>query len=243
MSPDREAEFAVYCRERLSRLGQTFALTSLVCGLLWWPIDFVVFERLPDYVVPFRTWRAVVCLVALLHLLLTRAPAIRRHDNALFILGFGVVCATMGYTSGPLGGPEGAQFHFLYVLGFGTVPLPVRFSTRIALTLGFCAAVVAGCLVPFPELRAGAHVPMAVSYYLWVSGISVTFGHMLYVIGPGRHPRRGSFGVLGMRERAHALGGALTVQARSQGGTEVECRLPLGDLAEEQGSGIPAEAS
>src|SRR5262249_48006101 len=126
MSSDQEAAFARYCHERLSRLGQTFVVSALACGLAWWPIDSVVFARLPEYVGPFGTWRAVVTLVALSYLLLTRIPAIRRHDNFLWILGFGIVCATMGYTSGPLGGPEGAQFHFLYVLGFGTVPLPVR---------------------------------------------------------------------------------------------------------------------
>jgi signal transduction histidine kinase len=182
MSPDQETAFARYCKDRFSRLGQTFALTSLVCGLAWWPLDYVTFARLPEYIGPFRTWRAVVSVIAVLYLLLTRVPAIRRRDGALFVLGFGIVCATMGYTSGPIGGPEGAQFHFLYVLGFGTVPLPVRLSTRIALTLGICAAIVAGCLVPFPELRSGAHLPMAVSFHLWVSGISVTFGHIGYVL-------------------------------------------------------------
>ncbi len=48
-------------------------------------------------------------------------------------------------------------------------------------------------------------------------------------IGPVEHPRRGSFGVLGMRERAHALGGNLSLHASPQGGTEVACHLPLGE--------------
>jgi two-component system sensor histidine kinase UhpB len=47
-------------------------------------------------------------------------------------------------------------------------------------------------------------------------------------IGPRERPRRGGFGLLGMRERAQALGGELSLRGLAKGGTEVTCRLPLG---------------
>ncbi len=47
-------------------------------------------------------------------------------------------------------------------------------------------------------------------------------------IGPGEPSRGQGCGVLGMRERAHALGGDFSLRARPGGGTEVTCRLPLG---------------
>jgi signal transduction histidine kinase len=46
--------------------------------------------------------------------------------------------------------------------------------------------------------------------------------------GIGRPGDEGGLGLLGMRERARALGGTLEVRARAEGGTEVRCSLPLG---------------
>ena len=46
-----------------------------------------------------------------------------------------------------------------------------------------------------------------------------------------------SFGLLGMRERAHALGGEVTVKPRPEGGTVVRLWLPG---AEPEGKGMGA---
>jgi signal transduction histidine kinase len=44
---------------------------------------------------------------------------------------------------------------------------------------------------------------------------------------PGKVPEEGS-GIRGMRERAAALGGTLTIDAATSGGTRVAAALPLG---------------
>lgn len=49
--------------------------------------------------------------------------------------------------------------------------------------------------------------------------------------GIGPQEAKGGLGLLGMRERARALGGSLEVRPRPGGGTEVRCRLPLGTEA------------
>lgn len=46
-------------------------------------------------------------------------------------------------------------------------------------------------------------------------------------VGPPEQRRAGSLGLLGMRERAHALGGTFEIAARPAGGTRVTVRLPL----------------
>ena len=57
--------------------------------------------------------------------------------------------------------------------------------------------------------------------------------------GPGSVPSEG-MGLIGMRERAAAVGGEVRVRARPEGGTEVLCRMPLGprerDGSEERAS-------
>ena len=182
MSPSQEAAFDAYCRDRFERLTLIFAVSTLLCAAVWWPADYLVYGALPDYIRPFQIWRSVICAAAALHLVAAWIPSLKPYVVARFALGFVVACATMGYGAGLLRGPEGVQFHLLYVLGFATVPLPLRLSTRIVLTCGFCAAVVAGCLVPFPEWRGSPHLPMVVSFFAWICGISVTFGHATFLI-------------------------------------------------------------
>jgi signal transduction histidine kinase len=46
-------------------------------------------------------------------------------------------------------------------------------------------------------------------------------------VGPEDRPGGRGFGVLGMRERARALGGDFWLRGRPEGGTEVTCRLSL----------------
>jgi two-component system sensor histidine kinase UhpB len=44
---------------------------------------------------------------------------------------------------------------------------------------------------------------------------------------PADHDKQVGFGLLGMRERAARLGGEITIQPRSGGGTQLSLRLPL----------------
>jgi signal transduction histidine kinase len=44
---------------------------------------------------------------------------------------------------------------------------------------------------------------------------------------PAVEPGRRSFGLLGMRERAHALGGDLTITSEPNSGTRIEISIPF----------------
>jgi signal transduction histidine kinase len=46
-------------------------------------------------------------------------------------------------------------------------------------------------------------------------------------IAPAALEAKGSYGLLGIRERAHTLGGSVRIGARQEGGTTVEIVLPL----------------
>jgi signal transduction histidine kinase len=181
-SPDKEAAFARYCKERFSRLAVVFAGSTLLCALVWWPVNAVVFRELPEYDTPFYIWRSAVGVTAAAFLLFRRLPPFRAHDEVLFVICFALVGATMGFTTGLLGGPRGSLYPLLYVLGFGTVLLPLRLSARALLTLALSAAIVAGCLLPFPALRSSPYLPMTLSYLVWVAGIGVYFGHTSFLL-------------------------------------------------------------
>lgn len=182
MSIEQEVAFDRYCTERFSRLSVILAASTMLCALIWWPVDSFVFWELPQYDLVFNVWRSVVGLIAAGFLVARQIPPLRAHGNFLFIVCFAMTCAMIGYSAGRLGGPGGSQFHHLYILGFGTVLLPLRLPARIALTIALCVALVAGCLVPFPELGRSPFVPMAVSFLVWVALISLTFGHTSFLL-------------------------------------------------------------
>lgn len=64
--------------------------------------------------------------------------------------------------------------------------------------------------------------------------VTVSFGDAVTLqvdddgVGPKPDVPGGGLGILGMRERAHALGGAFSIEPRPGGGTRVRCTLPRG---------------
>jgi signal transduction histidine kinase len=182
MAPEREAAFARRCRERFSRHGAVFAVICVGFSLLWWPTDYVVYEDLPQYIGPTQIWRTVISLIAVAYLILTRGTRLGRHDDLLFGAAGLLLCATMGYTAGLMGGPDRPHVHLLYVFVLGTLLMPLRLGPRASLTVAFAAALLLGYLVPFPEHRSSPYLRLTVSVMLAMIGVSVTFGHVVFLL-------------------------------------------------------------
>jgi signal transduction histidine kinase len=68
----------------------------------------------------------------------------------------------------------------------------------------------------------------AVTVRLWIEAGALELRVRDDGRGLGGAPGSGGYGLMGMRERAAALGGTLDVLSPAEGGTEVRCRLPLG---------------
>src|SRR5262245_17818778 len=84
MSPEQEAAFDRYCKERFSRLSVILAASTVLCALIWWPVDSFVYEGLPEYGAIFNRWRSLTGHIAAGFLLARLLPPLRAHGNALF---------------------------------------------------------------------------------------------------------------------------------------------------------------
>ncbi len=113
---------------------------------------------------------------------LTRIAAIRAHQDALLIGSGLVVSAAMGWATGFMGGPDRPQIHMLDLLVCGTIPMPLRARSRAVVTVLFAGAILGGYLVPFPEHLASPYLPVGVSMLICTIVVSITFGHMLYLL-------------------------------------------------------------
>ena len=56
---------------------------------------------------------------------------------------------------------------------------------------------------------------------------------MIVPIRAGGHLRRGSLGLVGMRERVHLLGGTLQVESEPGRGTRICASFPLSDVPDQ----------
>src|SRR6185312_9265867 len=91
------------------------------------------------------------------------------------------VSAAMGWATG-LGGPHRPHAHILFFLVMGAILLLLAPRARRLVTLAFAGAILGGFLIPFPEHLWSPYLPVEVSMMTLAILVSVTFGHMLYLL-------------------------------------------------------------
>ena len=114
MSPEKEAAFARYGRERFCGAAPSSPALCVVGSLLWWPVDYVIYRDLPQYIGPTETWRIALSLMGVVYLLLTRFERIRAYDYILLMASGLILGATMGWTSGSWPAQSARSFISLY---------------------------------------------------------------------------------------------------------------------------------
>jgi signal transduction histidine kinase len=182
MPPDKEAAFDRHAREQFSRYGVALALLCMLGALLWWPADYLIYWDLPQWIEPTHKWRSVAIVVGVAYFLLVRLGPIRPRQRELLIGSGLVLSAAMGWATGLGGGPDRPQAHMPFMMIMGTIPMPLSLRTRVLVTLAFAGAVLGGFLLPFPEYVSSPYLPTGISYMTLTIVVSVTFGHILYLL-------------------------------------------------------------
>jgi signal transduction histidine kinase len=182
MPPEKEAAFERYIRDRFERHGVVLALLCSLAALLWWPADYLIYRDLPQYIAPTHKWRTVAIVVGAAYFPLVRLPPFRTRPGGLLIGSGLVVSAAIGWATGLIGGLDRPEPHLLYLLLIGTIPMPLAPRARVLVTLAFAGAILGGYLIPFPAYLSSPYLPVGVSMMTLAMVVSVTFGHMLYLL-------------------------------------------------------------
>lgn len=182
-----EEAFDAECDERLGRQGDVLFGVVLVCNLLWWPTDWLVFRSLPAWTPALMSVRIGEIITSVLYLVLARIPRLRPLRFWLLVAAVITATALAGSTAGTLGGPDQAYIHPLYVTLFGPVPLPLPLRRRVIATLGACLGLVAGFLAPHPEYLSSSHMALVASFLVFSCAMSIWFGHILFVLSRDNH--------------------------------------------------------
>jgi signal transduction histidine kinase len=182
MPPDKEAAFERYTRERFSHHGLVLAVLCLLAPLLWWPADYLIYWDLPQWIEPTHKWRLVAMLVGAAYFPLVRFGPLRVRQRELLIGSGYVVSAAMGWATGLGGGPDSAQAYMPFLMILGTIPMPLSLRARALVTLVWGSVSLGGFLLPYPEYIASPHLPAGVSYLTLMIIVSVSFGHIQYLL-------------------------------------------------------------
>jgi signal transduction histidine kinase len=200
LSPDDEAALEAYLRDILLRSLRIGTWFMIVVTVAWWPLDYLLMERMPE-IVRTLTWvRAAGVAVMLAGNLTTFTAWGRRHPVLTSVVVLAGCHGLVGVGFGRVSGLDQPFFHFA-MLGL-VVPLvaPLALPLRVVGVLSVALPLAAGYFLPYPHHLSDPNLGLTLSFLGFVTLAAVTLGHIVYTL------TRRSF----LQERALArLGGEL----------------------------------
>jgi signal transduction histidine kinase len=181
--------FDDYARLLTVRTVAVMATVLLAAMLTAWPFDALVIDS-PRTLEGFRWWRAG-CALAQLGLVIGVIGARRSTVGVAVVVvaGFVVNAFLTGFAFG--GMPHDHDwFHVGTLVPFATLALIVGLEARIALTLVTAGAFLVGFVAANPDGFVRPYLAATGTLLAFAVGVSVVFGHILYVLVRSHHSHR-----------------------------------------------------
>ena len=181
---DRSPALQRAFRRRVATVTRRFigiaALIAIALLILSWPMDYLAFhKRGPAALLWHLTeWRLI--LVGWLLVVLLGFHTLPRWTFGALVALSTVAFGMLGMSVGKIGGLGTNFFYTLYLIPFTAILVLVPIVARIALTLAFAAACVAGYLVMDPGFLTNPYLPTALAVLVVGSGLSIVIGHLFY---------------------------------------------------------------
>jgi class 3 adenylate cyclase len=182
LPPHLEQSFRVYARHTTVRVTRVLAWFLLVCTLLSWPSDRLMFARDRSLQQAFFVFRATLA-ASLTGLLLALAGRAFR-EGRLAVVAIAAVTTLLGgmagFSAGLMGGLDAPYFYTLYAFGGLTLIFFVGPWARLLIAGLFSGAACAGFFLPFPAHAESPHVWVVLAVLLTADLAYVVVGHVLY---------------------------------------------------------------
>lgn len=179
----RDAEaFERHTQLHLAFLGRLSAAICIVGALLWWPVDWIIYNKSIQQHGPPQAFRVTICVICALYLLGSRRPFFLRNSIWLLTALVTAVMATLGATAGAQGGLEQPWYHLAYPLLCASLLFPAPLRQRIVLVTMQALGSLGGLLLPHPEGWSSPYLPLSLSMVFLVSVVSTALGHYAYLL-------------------------------------------------------------
>ena len=179
--PADAARIGEFAREQTFRVVKPLLLAASSVGLLWWPLDFVLYRDQPAVLHAFALWRSAMLVYCLgYYLVCDRWAILRRHYVALgTLLGAGIaflVAAALG----SLGSLDRFWFGSLCLVPIMSIPFFIPLGPRLIGTTLVALGAFAGYFGLWPHNVAHPDVGTAIGLLVFGVGVSTCAGHALY---------------------------------------------------------------
>jgi hypothetical protein len=178
---EQKLRIAEHMRGLTLRTARSLMLAACFIGLLWWPLDFVLYANRPHVLRVFATWRAVTVLYCLgYYFTCDRWARVRRH-YAMWgtLLGAGMTFF-IATALGSLDSRGHSWFGALYLAPIMSFPFFIGFGARLAGATTVALAALAGFFGVHPANLAYAELGTAIAILLFSVAVAVGAGHATY---------------------------------------------------------------
>lgn len=129
--PEEEALITEQARRETARVVKPLLLAACFVGLLWWPLDFVLYAGHPGILRAFSLWRATMVVYCLVYYFtIDRWALLRRYHAAWGTLLGGSMTFVIAASVGSLGSLDQPWFPSLYFAPIMSFPFLLRFEER-----------------------------------------------------------------------------------------------------------------
>lgn len=177
-----EQAFVEHCKAQLAHQQKVVFGALLLCNLVWWPTDAIVFGQVPEHVPMLAKCRAALIILALVYLALSSIRALRPYLYWLFVFATSGGVFAAAVTSSEIGGPDTPYFHTLYFAVLATAPQPLTLPRRIVATAILAVATGAGMFFLHPEYLHAKYAYLCVSFLCFIFLVSTWFGHRQFIL-------------------------------------------------------------
>lgn len=160
-------------------VGRAVLIMGVIVTLVWWPTDFLVYER--EMRLKVQLWR-IGSLLTLgpFPLLVTFSRRVRERPLPALIATTLAFAAMFSYGLSRMGDANQPWFGGVYLVPLGTLPLQMRLKPRIALTSLVALVDLAAFFGTHPEHLSFVAATNVFSIMLFVVVVSSTMGHTAF---------------------------------------------------------------
>jgi signal transduction histidine kinase len=181
LSPEDKARIDAHAEAQTLKIARALMLTACTIGLLWWPVDYLLYGDRLDVLRAFALWRASVIVCCLVYYFTAdRFDLLRRHQAVYGTLVGGTMAFIIAATLGALGGVDQPWFASLYFVPIMSCPFLLRPGVRFLGTLLVSVAALAGFFLVHPQNLRHPAVGTSVGLMLFGVMVSMCAGHAMY---------------------------------------------------------------
>jgi signal transduction histidine kinase len=163
------------------RLVSALCLAFIILIAVFWPTDFIIFDKSSKYFKPLFIWRIVgLSSFVTVYLLLRYSEYFKNNPVHAFIGGMILGLLGTGYSVSIAGGVENPFFYGIYPMPMMTIVIMVNFPLRVFTSFLLPLCFMIGAAISDPSIFNNPFVWTPIVYVFCIAVGSIAIGHAFF---------------------------------------------------------------